>query len=85
MAQPAQALAFLEPGLEQARRSGDIETELGAMGMSGLAHKDLAEFAQAQAILTEAIDLARQHDLTIFELSPSDESLESVFAYLVAR
>ena len=29
--------------------------------------------------------LARQHDLTIFELSPSDESLESVFAYLVAR
>ncbi|WP_165795315.1 diguanylate cyclase [Deinococcus koreensis] len=64
MAQPAQALTFLEPGLEQARRSGDIETELGAMGMSGLAHKDLGEFEQAQAILTEAIDLAREHDLT---------------------
>ena len=30
-------------------------------------------------------ELARRHDLTIFELSPSDESLESVFAYLVAR
>jgi len=29
--------------------------------------------------------LARQHDVTLFELSPSDESLESVFAYLVAR
>ena len=29
--------------------------------------------------------LARQHDVTILELSPSDESLESVFAYLVAR
>ena len=29
--------------------------------------------------------LARQHDLTLLELSPSDESLESVFAYLVAR
>ncbi|KQV77976.1 ABC transporter [Nocardioides sp. Root122] len=28
---------------------------------------------------------ARQHDVTLFELSPSDESLESVFAYLVAR
>ncbi len=28
---------------------------------------------------------AQQHDLTLFELSPSDESLESVFAYLVAR
>ena len=29
--------------------------------------------------------LARRHDVTLFELSPSDESLESVFAYLVAR
>ncbi|TGN63955.1 ABC transporter ATP-binding protein [Nocardioides eburneiflavus] len=29
--------------------------------------------------------LARHHDVTLFELSPSDESLESVFAYLVAR
>lgn len=29
--------------------------------------------------------LARAHDLTVFELSPSDESLESVFEYLVAR
>ena len=29
--------------------------------------------------------LARSHALTLFELSPSDESLESVFSYLVAR
>lgn len=29
--------------------------------------------------------LARSQDLTVFELSPSDESLESVFEYLVAR
>jgi ABC-2 type transport system ATP-binding protein len=29
--------------------------------------------------------LAQQHDVTLYELSPSDESLESVFAYLVAR
>ncbi len=28
---------------------------------------------------------AREHDLSVYELSPSDESLESVFAYLVAR
>ena len=28
---------------------------------------------------------ARDHDLSVYELSPSDESLESVFAYLVAR
>lgn len=29
--------------------------------------------------------LARSHDLTLLELTPSDESLESVFSYLVAR
>ncbi len=29
--------------------------------------------------------LTRRHGLTLFELSPSDESLESVFAYLVDR
>ncbi len=28
---------------------------------------------------------AQAHDLTLFDLSPSDESLESVFAYLVTR
>ena len=28
---------------------------------------------------------ARQHGVTLFELSPSDESLESIFAYLVTR
>ncbi|WP_309570789.1 diguanylate cyclase [Deinococcus sp.] len=64
MAQPAQALSFLESGLEQARRCGDVETELGAMGMSGLAYKDLGEFGQAQVTLTQAIELARTHDLT---------------------
>ncbi|MBC2931440.1 ABC transporter ATP-binding protein [Nocardioides sp. zg-1228] len=40
---------------------------------------DLGSFA------VELPGLARQHDVTLFELSPSDESLESVFAYLVAR
>ena len=29
--------------------------------------------------------LAKEHDVTLYELSPSDESLDSVFAYLVAR
>ena len=40
---------------------------------------DLGSFAGALPTL------ARTHDLTLFELSPSDESLESVFSYLVAR
>ena len=40
---------------------------------------DLGTFA------AELPTLTRSHDLTLFELSPSDESLESVFAYLVDR
>ena len=40
---------------------------------------DLGSFASALPRLTRA------HDLTLFELSPRDESLESVFSYLVAR
>ncbi len=40
---------------------------------------DLGTFAADLAPLT------RSHGLTLFELSPSDESLESVFAYLVDR
>ena len=40
---------------------------------------DLGTFA------SELPTLTRSHDLSLFELSPSDESLESVFAYLVAR
>jgi ABC-2 type transport system ATP-binding protein len=40
---------------------------------------DLGSFAAALPPLT------RTHGLTLFELTPSDESLESVFSYLVAR
>jgi ABC-2 type transport system ATP-binding protein len=40
---------------------------------------DLGTFATELPVLT------RNHDLSLFELSPSDESLESVFAYLVDR
>lgn len=40
---------------------------------------DLGSFA------TGLPGLAKEHGVTLFELSPSDESLESVFAYLVAR
>ena len=40
---------------------------------------DLGTFA------AELPPLTRSNGLTLFELSPSDESLESVFAYLVDR
>ncbi len=61
--QPAQALTLLETGLEQARRCGDLETEVGALGMIGLAHKNLAHHAESTATLLHAVALAREHDL----------------------
>ncbi|WP_210438726.1 ABC transporter ATP-binding protein [Nocardioides xinjiangensis] len=51
------------------RADGHLDVQVG----------DLGSFAVSLPAL------ARQHDVTLFELSPSDESLESVFAYLVAR
>ena len=51
------------------RPSGGLEVQVS----------DLGSFATTLPALTRA------QSLTLFELSPSDESLESVFSYLVAR
>ncbi|MEF2278543.1 diguanylate cyclase [Deinococcus sp. YIM 134068] len=64
MGQAAQARTFLEPGLETARRCGDLETELGALGMLGLVHKDLGDHDRATETLLHAIALAGRHNLT---------------------
>jgi ABC-2 type transport system ATP-binding protein len=40
---------------------------------------DFASFVRALP------QLARQHDIRLYQVSPADESLESVFSYLVAR
>jgi len=57
------------------------------------------ESVQAASLRTDGLDLqvsdlgtfaallprlCREHDLTVYELTPSDESLESVFSYLIA-
>lgn len=64
MGQPAHALTFLHPGLTTARRCGDLQTELAALGILGLAYKDLDDTAQATRTLLGAIELARTHDQT---------------------
>ena len=51
------------------RPDGGLDVEVDDLGIFAVG---LPQWAQA-------------HDLTLFELSPSDESLESVFAYLVTR
>ncbi|GHG19096.1 hypothetical protein CBQ26_06685 [Deinococcus indicus] len=63
MGQPAHALTFLQPGLDTARRCGDLQTELAALGILGLIHKEL-DAPQATRTLLDAIELARAHDQT---------------------
>lgn len=74
-------------------RSSDDRTLAAALiadaSTSGL-ELDLGE----KALLIQAVDfarfthllpqVAREHDIRLYEVSPSDESLESVFSYLVA-
>ncbi|MGM9323088.1 diguanylate cyclase [Deinococcus aquaticus] len=64
MGQPTHALTFLQPGLDTARRCGDLQTELAALGILGLAHNDLNDTDQAARTLLGAIELARTHDQT---------------------
>lgn len=64
------ALLLTEPSVRGARlRSDDQAVEVEA--------DDFGRFAHVIP------DLARQHGLRILELTPTDESLESVFSYLV--
>ena len=66
-------------GLSFAEDSAVQAVNLAPRGGLEVQVNDLGSFAAQLPTLT------RSHDLTLFELSPSDESLESVFAYLVAR
>ncbi|GGR50551.1 hypothetical protein GCM10008959_09770 [Deinococcus seoulensis] len=64
MGQPSHALTFLHPGLDTARRCGDVQTELAALGILGLAHNELRNTELAARTLLDAIELARMHDQT---------------------
>ena len=60
-----------------------VSVSLGRAGLDGpgldVSVSDLGSFAAGLAAW------AREKDITLLEVSPSDESLESVFSYLVAR
>ena len=58
---------------------------VGARGQPARRPASTSRSTTSAASRSDLPRLARQHDVTLFELSPSDESLESVFAYLVAR
>ena len=61
---------------------GDVESvTVFGFGAAEI-HLEVSDLGSFAAVLA---GLARDHGISLFELSPSDESLESVFSYLVAR
>jgi ABC-2 type transport system ATP-binding protein len=67
-------------GPDSAGRSGEATT--GRRDASSALHVQATEFASFVHALPQ---LASRHNIRLYEVSPADESLESVFAYLVAR
>ncbi|WP_269855461.1 ABC transporter ATP-binding protein [Streptomyces sp. RPT161] len=55
--------------------------ELGVEGGRGALRIQAVDFARFTELLPR---VAREHGIRLYEVSPSDESLESVFSYLVA-
>jgi len=58
------------------------EAVFGVELVDGMLAVRSSDFASFTRVLPR---IARDHDVTLFELRPTDESLESVFAYLVRR
>jgi len=58
------------------------EATTGRRDGSGALHVQATDFATFVRVLPQ---LASRHNIRLYEVSPADESLESVFAYLVAR
>jgi ABC-2 type transport system ATP-binding protein len=54
----------------------------GRWDTSGALHVQATDFASFVRALPQ---LARRHGIRLYQVSPADESLESVFSYLVAR
>jgi len=67
-------------GTEAATGQGDATT--GRRDGSSALHVQATDFASFVHVLPQ---LASRHNIRLYEVSPADESLESVFAYLVAR
>ena len=67
-------------GTEDVRAGGAAST--GRRDGSSALHVQATDFASFVRVLPQ---LASRHNIRLFEVSPADESLESVFSYLVAR
>jgi ABC-2 type transport system ATP-binding protein len=61
---------------------GDASASTGVRDTSSALHVQATDFAAFVHVLPQ---LARRHGIRLLEVTPTDESLESVFSYLVAR
>ena len=82
MAEPSASGVQLESAHDtpSAIRRSDAST--GRRDTSGALHVQATDFASFVRVLPQ---LASRHNIRLYEVIPADESLESVFAYLVAR
>ena len=60
----------------------ELESAVGRRDGSNALHVQATDFASFVKVLPQ---LASRHNIRLLEVTPADESLESVFAYLVAR
>jgi ABC-2 type transport system ATP-binding protein len=61
---------------------GDVVSATGRRDTSSALHVQATDFAAFVRVLPR---LAQEHGIRLYEVTPTDESLESVFSYLVAR
>jgi ABC-2 type transport system ATP-binding protein len=78
----ALAAAIIAEGSVSGVRLTSAERGVGTHDGSGALHVQATDFAAFTRTLPP---LARRHGIRLYEVSPADESLESVFSYLVSR
>ena len=69
-------------GVQLAADGGGGSGSVGTDPATAVLHVQASDFAGFVLALPR---LAREHGIRLYEVSPADESLESVFSYLVAR
>jgi ABC-2 type transport system ATP-binding protein len=82
IAEPSASAVQLVAAHDTEGAGGFGEATTGLRDASSALHVQATDFASFVHVLPQ---LASRHSIRLYEVSPADESLESVFAYLVAR
>jgi ABC-2 type transport system ATP-binding protein len=82
IAEPSASGVQLEIAHDTRTVSGRGDATTGRRNEAGALHVQATDFASFVRVLPQ---IASRHAIRLYEVTPADESLESVFAYLVAR